>query len=61
MSQLSEKELSSLNELLFEEQLLVKKFRMLAGHAEDPDIKKQMKKLSDRHQSHFNRLYQYLS
>ena len=61
MNQLSEKELSSLNELLSEEQLLVKKFQMLAGHATDPEVKQQMEELSKRHQSHFNRLYGYLS
>ena len=32
MSQLSEKELSALNDLLTEEELLIKKFQMLAEH-----------------------------
>ena len=35
MSQLSEKELSVLNDLLTEEDLLIKKFQMLAEHTED--------------------------
>ena len=35
MSQLSEKELSTLKDLLADEDLLVKKFKMLAEHAED--------------------------
>ena len=34
MSQLSEKELSVLNDLLTEEDLLIKKFQMLAEHTE---------------------------
>ena len=61
MSQLSEKELSSINELLDAEELLVKKFQMLAGHATDADVKNKMEEISKRHQSHFNRLYQYLN
>ena len=61
MSQLSEKELSALNELLNEEELLVKKFQMLAGHASDNSVKNQMENISQRHQSHFNQLYEHLS
>ena len=61
MSQLSEKELSSLNELLSEEELLVKKFQMLAGHATDSSVKSEMEEISKRHQSHFNQLYEHLS
>lgn len=61
MSQLSEKELSSLNELLSEEELLVKKFQMLASHATDSTVKNEMEEISRRHQSHFNQLYNHLS
>ena len=39
MANLSEKELSSLNQLLCDEELLVKKFKMLAEHATDTAIK----------------------
>ena len=35
MAQLSEKELASIQELLADEDLLVKKFKMLAEHAEN--------------------------
>lgn len=38
MNQLSEKELSALNDLLSEEELLIKKFQMLAKHTEDQEI-----------------------
>ena len=34
MTQLSEKELSTIKDLLSEEELLVKKFKMLAEHSE---------------------------
>ncbi len=60
MSNLSEKELSSLNELLSEEELLVKKFQMLAEHATDPAVRNEMEDISRRHQSHFNKLYNHL-
>lgn len=61
MSQLSEKELSSIKELLTEEELLVKKFQMLAEHAETPELKNKMTDISNKHQSHFNKLYSKLS
>ncbi len=61
MSQLSEKELSSLNELLSEEELLVKKFQMLSEHATDSAVRDEMEEISRRHQSHFNQLYSHLS
>lgn len=60
MSNLSEKELSAVNELLCEEELLVKKFQMLAGHATDANVRSEMEEISKRHQSHFNKLYNHL-
>ena len=39
MAQLSEKELSCIQELLADEDLLVKKFQMLAEHATDEKVK----------------------
>ena len=60
MAQLSEKELSLLNESLSEEELLVKKYQMLAQHSQDPEIKQKFQQVSDRHQRHFNDLYSLL-
>lgn len=60
MSQLSEKELSALNDLLTEEELLVKKFQMLAGHAQTSELKHEMEDISKKHQGHFNKLYSFL-
>ena len=57
MSNLSEKELSVINDLLNEEELLVKKFKMLAEHATDSEVKQQMLDISDKHQGHFNEIY----
>lgn len=61
MSQLSEKELSCIQDLLADEDLLVKKFKMLADHATDPKVKSKMQRISDMHQGHLNQLYAKLS
>ncbi len=60
MSQLSEKELSALNDLLADEELLTKKFSMLATQTEDTEIKEKYEQISQKHQTHFNALYEYL-
>lgn len=60
MSQLSEKELGAINELLNEEELLVKKFQMLAQQTKDPGIKKEFEAIAKKHQGHFNMLYEQL-
>ena len=61
MSTLTEKELSTLKDLLSAEELLVKKFKMLAEHAEKPELKNEMESIAQKHQGHFNELYQKLS
>lgn len=61
MSQLSEKELASIQEILADEDLLVKKFQMLAEHAQDEQLKSKMLEISDKHQKHFNQIYSKLS
>lgn len=61
MSQLSEKELSTIKDLLSEEDLLVKKFQMLAEHAQTEELKCKMMDISKKHQGHFNELYSKLS
>ena len=61
MAQLSEKELASLQELLSDEDLLVKKFKMLAEHATDSQVKEKMLEIAGKHQSHLNELYSHLS
>lgn len=60
MTQLSEKELSSLHDLLSEEELLIKKFKMLAEQASDQEIKNKFEEISNKHQGHFNSLYAQL-
>ena len=61
MTQLSEKELSVIKDLLSEEELLVKKFQMLAEHAQTQELKEKMTQISNQHQGHFNELYTKLS
>lgn len=61
MAQLSEKELSALKTLLSEEELLVKKFQMLAEHAESSEVKNKMLEISKKHQNHFDMLYKKLA
>ena len=60
MGQLSEKELAVLNDLLADEELLVKKFKMLASHTNDEEIKKKYERISQLHQGHFDALYAHL-
>lgn len=60
MVQLSEKELSTLQELLSDEELLVKKFQMLAEHSQDEKVKEKYNRIAKKHQGHFNALYAYL-
>ena len=50
MTQLSEKELSSLHDLLSEEELLIKKFKMLAEQANDQEIKNKFEEISNNRQ-----------
>lgn len=61
MGQLSEKELSCLQDLLSDEELLTKKFQMLADHTADQEIKQHYMEISAKHQDHFNRLYAQLN
>ncbi|MBQ9989734.1 MAG: hypothetical protein IJP31_02140 [Lachnospiraceae bacterium] len=61
MTHLSEKELNTIKDLLSEEELLVKKFKMLAEHADNGQLKCQMEDIAAKHQGHFNELYQKLS
>lgn len=61
MSQLSEKELSALNDMLSGEELLIKKFKMLAEHTDDQEIVAKFTEISNKHQGHFNSLYAHLS
>lgn len=61
MNQLSDKELSALNDLLSGEELLIKKFQMLAQHSNDPQVQAKFTEISNKHKEHFRSLYSQLS
>ena len=60
MAQISEKELGTINDLISEEGLLVKKFQMLAEQTQDTEIKQKYERISNHHQGHLNALYAHL-
>ncbi|MDD2958200.1 MAG: hypothetical protein PHE06_11545 [Lachnospiraceae bacterium] len=60
MGQLSEKELSLLNDSLSEEELLVKKYQLLAQQTQDKEMSSKFQQISQRHQGHYNTLYSLL-
>lgn len=60
MNQLSDKELSALNDMLSGEELLVKKFQMLAEHSNDAEVKAKFTEISNQHKEHFRALYSQL-
>ncbi|MDL2217095.1 hypothetical protein LJC27_00375 [Christensenellaceae bacterium OttesenSCG-928-M15] len=57
MGNLTEKELSAIGDLLSAEELLVKKFEMLAQNAQDPALKTKLTGIAQRHQQHFDMLF----
>lgn len=60
MADLSEKELSSIQDILTQEELLIKKFKNLSNQCKDEEIKDKLMSISDRHQKHFNSIYAQL-
>ena len=60
MPNLTQKELSAIEDSLKEEELLVKKFRSYASLAQDPAIKDQAEQIDDRHKKHFDMLMGHL-
>ena len=59
--ELSEKELSVIQDLLNEEELVwSKSFRCLLSNSQDETIKQQMLDISQKHQGHFNSIYSYV-
>lgn len=57
---LTEKELTAIGDLLSSEELLVKKFTMLAESASDAQLKSRLQSIAHKHQEHFNKLYSQL-
>lgn len=61
MNQISDKELSALNDLLSGEELLIKKFQVLADNSTDTEMKSKFTEISNEHKQHFRNLYSQLS
>ena len=60
MANLSQKELTALEEQLGYEQVLVHKFNTLAGACTDVALKTKLQSISGQHQQHYNRLITHL-
>ncbi len=61
MASLTTKELTALEEQLGSEQVLVKKYRTMAGQCSDTAIKNSLETIAGRHQQHYDKLLTYLN
>ena len=61
MPNLTAKELSSLEDQLSAEQLLVKKYKSYAVLSSDPQLKTQYEQIAGQHQNHSDRLLAFLN
>ncbi len=61
MANLTSKELSSLEDQLGAELLLIKKYKSYASLTSDPQIKTQYEQIAGKHQNHFDRLMGFLN
>ena len=61
MANLTSKELSSLEDQLGAELLLVKKYKSYASLTSDPQIKTQYEQIAGKQQNHFDRLMGFLN
>lgn len=61
MPNLTARELTSLEDQLDAEQLLVKKYKSYAVLAADPQLKTQYEQIAGQHQAHFDRLLTFLN
>ena len=60
MTNLSQKELTALEETLGFEQVLVKKYTTISEQCTDPVIKSRMTQIAGKHQQHYDKLIGYL-
>lgn len=60
MAQLTAKELSAINDLLAGESHLVKEFQFLADSTSNAELKAKFTDISNKHQQHFNAIYEHL-
>ncbi len=60
MGNLTEKELGAIGDLLSAEELLIKKFNMLAQSAQDSALKTKLSGMAQKHQRHYDMLFSHL-
>jgi len=60
LSNLTTKELTALEDSLGYEQVLVKKYRTLASQCNDAAIKSRLENIADRHQGHYDALFNFV-
>lgn len=58
--QLSQKELTLLQDQINNERLLVAKFNSYAAQTTDPQLRSMCQQIAQRHQQHYNTLLQFL-
>ncbi len=56
MPEWTTKELSCIQELLGQEEVLVKKFQFYAQLTDDPQLRSKCEQIASRHQNHYNKL-----
>lgn len=60
MANLTQKELTALEDALNAEQLIIKKFRAYAQQAQDTEIRSTAQQMAERHKQHYDTLMGYL-
>ena len=60
MASLTTKELTLLEEQLRSEQILIAKYRDMANNVQDAALKTSFSRISDKHQQHYNSLFNYM-
>lgn len=61
MANLTTKELQGIEDQLGQEQILIKKFKMYATAATDPQLKTKCEQIASQHQNHYTRLLNQLN
>lgn len=56
----TQREFLFLEDLLHEEELQVRKFRAYSQQCQDPQLKQMLQSIAQRHEQHFNTLFQQL-
>ena len=60
MASMTSKELTAIEDQLGMEQLMITKYKSIAGMTNDPQLKTKCEQISAKHQEHYNRLFCHL-